>query len=452
MIAADRRFHPITPNIRQVDAFGAYTAAAGHTLATSAAFPESYREQVAFVGGPTGNLLGKFRLRPDGSGYIADNDFAFLASADEWFSPVAAEVGPDGHLWVADWYNFIIQHNPTPNRGRGGYDAQRGKGNAHINPNRDRGHGRIYRVVWKGAPEPEIRSLAGADVAQLVGALDSDNLFWRQTAQRLLVDGGKRAAAPALRKRVPAGGPGAIQALWSLAGLGELDAETHQLALLGEDPALRRNAVGALGDDAAALQLFFDTAIVQDPVPIVRLAAFNKMAEFDDAETVARAARQLIGDPANAEDGWLSQALRNAGAGAVKRGPSKLGPELISNGSFEKMAGAMPEGWKIRTYGGRAEHHVSDTGRTGWPFDPYRLGDGIGFERALRPGGRTRFRVRAARLGEDRGAEDQGRRARCAAQHPCPARPTADEGDQRGQRLDRADLAFRDRRSQANQH
>ena len=107
---------------------------------------------MAFVSGPTGNLLGKFRIRPDGAGFKAKNAFALVASADEWFSPVAAEVGPDGNLWIADWYNFIIQHNPTPNAGRGGYEAKTGKGNAHVNPNRDRQHGRIYRLVWDKAP------------------------------------------------------------------------------------------------------------------------------------------------------------------------------------------------------------------------------------------------------------------------------------------------------------
>ncbi|MEM7385547.1 MAG: PVC-type heme-binding CxxCH protein, partial [Verrucomicrobiota bacterium] len=93
MIAPDRSFHPITPNIRQVDAFGNYTAGAGHALATSAAFPESYRDQMAFIGGPTGHLLGMYRLSRDGAGYKAKNAYAFLASVDEWFSPVAAEVG-----------------------------------------------------------------------------------------------------------------------------------------------------------------------------------------------------------------------------------------------------------------------------------------------------------------------------------------------------------------------
>ena len=334
-------------------------------MATSAGFPESFREQVAFIGGPTGHLLGKYHLSRDGAGYKAKNGYAFLASADEWFSPVSAEVGPDGNLWVADWYNFIIQHNPTPSKGRAGYDAKNGKGNAHINPNRDRGHGRIYRVVWDKAPEAKIKSLAGASEAQLVAAMGSDNLFWRQTAQRLLVDGGKKDAAAALKSKVKGGGAGAIQALWSLHALGVLDTETHQLALLSKDPALRRNAITALGNDAAALQLFFDTAVVQDSDLIVRLAAFNKMVEFENKETVALAAQQLITDPANADDVWLSQSLRNAGAGTVKKGPSSFGKELIPNGSFEELAGEMPAGWGVRTFRGTAQHRVADMARTG---------------------------------------------------------------------------------------
>ena len=365
MIATDRSFHPITPNIRQVDAFNNYTAGAGHALATSAAFPESYREKMAFIGGPTGHLLGMYEISPTGAGYKAENAFAFLASADEWFSPVAAEVGPDGHLWVADWYNFIIQHNPTPSKGRGGYDAKRGKGNAHVNPNRDRGHGRIYRVVWEGAPESTIESLAGANTAQVIAALESDNLFWRHTAQRLLVDGSMKGAIPALKKKVISGGTGAIQALWSLSGLEALDSETLQVALMSEDPALRRNAINALGSDAAALQLFFDTAVVQDEELIVRLAAFNKMVQFDDQKTIARAAKELIKDFSNASEPWLSQSLRNAGAGPVKRGPSKLGKELLANGSFENLSGDFASGWRGRSFRGTAQHELADVARTG---------------------------------------------------------------------------------------
>ncbi len=364
MIATDRSFHPITPNIRQVDAFNNYTAGAGHTVATSAGFPASFREQVAFISGPTGHLLGKYHLSRDGAGYKAKNGFAFLASADEWFSPVAAEVGPDGNLWVADWYNFIIQHNPTPRKDRAGYDGKNGKGNAHINPNRDRGHGRIYRVVWDKAPKAKITSLTGASGAQLVAAMDSDNLFWRQTAQRLLVDSGKQSATTALKARVKEGDAGSIQALWSLHGLGSLDAETHQLALLSRNPELRRNAISALGNDAAALQMFFDSAVVQDEDLIVRLAAFNKMVQFEDKETTTLAANKLIMDPLNGDDMWLSQSLRNSGAKAVRK--AKLGEESIPNNSFEKLDGDIPAHWTPHYFrGAKAKFRVADLARSG---------------------------------------------------------------------------------------
>ncbi|GIS29047.1 MAG: hypothetical protein CM15mP130_0770 [Verrucomicrobiota bacterium] len=116
-------------------------------FATSSGFPASGKR--AFVCGPTGHLLGMYDVERKGSGFESTNAFSLVASADEWFSPIVAEVGPDGYLWFADWYNFIIQHNPTPNVTRGGYDALRGLGNAHINPNRDRKHGRIYRLVYE---------------------------------------------------------------------------------------------------------------------------------------------------------------------------------------------------------------------------------------------------------------------------------------------------------------
>ena len=107
------------------------------------------------------------------------------------FRPVVAEVGPDGNLWIADWYNFIIQHNPTPSPERGGYAAQKGPGNAHVNPHRDKQHGRIYRLIWEGANQSERPDLENASAEQLVAVLDHDNLFWRSTAQRLLVEKGR---------------------------------------------------------------------------------------------------------------------------------------------------------------------------------------------------------------------------------------------------------------------
>ena len=59
-------------------------------------------------------LLTRFSLEEAGSSLAAENDWNFAASLDEWFSPIQAKVGPDGALWFVDWYNIVIQHNPTP--------------------------------------------------------------------------------------------------------------------------------------------------------------------------------------------------------------------------------------------------------------------------------------------------------------------------------------------------
>jgi hypothetical protein len=200
-----------------------------------------------------------------------------LASTDEWMSPIFADVGPDGAVWVIDFYSFVIQHNPTPSTQSAGVQATTGHGGAYMTANnlRDQTHGRIYRAVWKDAPKSSIKSLAKAKSPELVTALDSGNMFWSLTAQRLLVDNKMTDAAPALKKRVRSGtgGTGAIHALWSLEGIGALDKDTHQAALLDKDPALRRNAIRALPANEAGRQLFFGSPGIQDPDLITREAA-----------------------------------------------------------------------------------------------------------------------------------------------------------------------------------
>ena len=139
-IADTNEFSPITENVRQVDYHGGYTAAAGHALYTAREYPKEYWNRVAFVNGPTGHLVGSFVLNKQGCDFNSTNPFNLLASDDEWTAPIMSEVGPDGQVWVIDWYNYIVQHNPTPK----GFDT--GKGQAYQTDLRDKKHGRIYRV------------------------------------------------------------------------------------------------------------------------------------------------------------------------------------------------------------------------------------------------------------------------------------------------------------------
>ena len=368
MIASSSTFHPITPNIRQVDVFGGYTAGCGHAFATSDAFPESLRESVAFVNGPTGNLTGMYKVERDGSGYRAKNHFAFVASADEWFSPIAAEVGPDGHLWIADWYNFIIQHNPTPNNNRGGYDAQNGQGNAHINPNRDRMHGRIYRVIWNGAPESSISSLNRNGVRKLVDALESPNQFWRLTAQRLLVERGSvnPVQARRLREMVMANNHSSLHAFSVLQSLNLVDDELHTAILLAGSTPMKVAAIKAIPSEGDSSRLLYDTAVLTDADSRVRLAAFEKLSTITPDEISKNVVLQLLKDSENRQDELLDAILKVCGQRHGARVSYTYGENLLKNSSFEELSGDNPVGWSPRNYSGRSSHSVdNEVARTG---------------------------------------------------------------------------------------
>ncbi len=344
-MAPGMRMHPNTPNVRMVDNFGGYTAAAGHAFMVSDALPARLQGK-ALVTEPTAKLIGIMDIQRDGGGYKASDGFNLLASSDEWMSPIFADVGPDGAVWVIDFYSFVIQHNPTPSTQSAGVQATTGRGGAYQTENnlRDQTHGRIYRVVWKDGPKSAIKSLAKAKTSEVVAALDSGNQFWSLTAQRLIVDNKMTDAAPALKKRVRSGtgGKGAIHALWSLEGLGALDKDTHQAALLDKDAALRRNAIRALPANDAGRQLFFSSPVIQDPDLVTRQVAFVKLAEFPTIPEIQTVVAQLPRIPVNSSDSFLNDTLtllgrihKVSGVGEnevkIAAGDAKRGADLFHN-------------------------------------------------------------------------------------------------------------------------
>ncbi|MEO8483388.1 MAG: PVC-type heme-binding CxxCH protein, partial [Acidobacteriota bacterium] len=168
---------PNTPRIRQVDVQGGFTAAAGHNFYTARAFPREYWNRIAFVNEPTGHVVHRAVIERQGSGFAEQDGWNIGASDDEWFAPVHSEVGPDGALWILDFYDFIIQHNPTPTGTVArGYQYLNGRGNAYETPLREHDRGRVYRLVWKGArPSPPL-SLSTSRPDELVQALRNDNM------------------------------------------------------------------------------------------------------------------------------------------------------------------------------------------------------------------------------------------------------------------------------------
>nr|MBA3484802.1 c-type cytochrome [Pirellulales bacterium] len=321
-IADSNRIQPITDRVRQVDHHGGHTAAAGHALYTARAYPQEYWNRTALVCEPTGHLVGVFVLTPDGAGFRSTSPFNLLASDDEWTAPTMAEVGPDGAVWVIDWYNYIVQHNPTPQ----GFET--GKGAAYETDLRDKTHARIYRVVSDKAPTSNRLDLSKATPEELVKTLTNDNLFWRRHAQRLLVERGKHDVVPHLLELINDESVdeiglnvAAIHALWTLNGLGFPDGDApfelqqdFAAALRHPSAGVRRNAVQALPAYHGSTSAILDADLLRDPDPQIRLQTLLALADQPASPKAGRAIAAFIAKPENAADRWLVDAAISAAA------------------------------------------------------------------------------------------------------------------------------------------
>ena len=112
-----------------------------------------------------------------------------------------------------------------------------------------------------------------------------------------------------IRVRSASGGKGAIHALWSLEGIGALDKDTHQAALLSKDAALRRNAIRALPANDNGRQLFFSSPVIQDPDLLTRQVAFATLLEFPTIPEIQTVVAQLPRIPVNSSDSFLNDTL-----------------------------------------------------------------------------------------------------------------------------------------------
>lgn len=131
-----------------------------------------------------GHRVCRFKLSDDGSSYQSREMPEVIKSTHPAFRPIDVKMGPDGALYIADWYNPIIQHGEVDFR----------------DPRRDKTHGRIWRVTAKGRPPVEKPKLVGATVPELLEQLKAPEDWTRQQAKRVLKERGKDAVLPELEK------------------------------------------------------------------------------------------------------------------------------------------------------------------------------------------------------------------------------------------------------------
>ena len=162
------------------------SAIAGIAHYSAAQFPAEFRDNL-FNGNPVTRRINRTRLEWRGSTPAATRQSDFLTSDDPAFRPVQVKLGPDGALWVADFYNPIIGHYEVP----------------LTHPARDHAHGRLWRIVWRGldgnVPPPALPNLAALAPSDLATRLSDSNLVVRSLALAELLaraELGERAGAP----------------------------------------------------------------------------------------------------------------------------------------------------------------------------------------------------------------------------------------------------------------
>lgn len=284
----------------------------------------------SFVSEPVHNLVHREIMTPRGVTFTSkraheEQESEFLASTDNWFRPTMIQTGPDGALWIADMYRYVIEHPEwIPADWQKKLDLRAGHDK-----------GRIYRIFPKDKKPREVPRLDKLSTKELVAALDSPSGWQRDTAQQLLLARPAEITAPLLEKLLHESDRAATRAhaLMTLHGIGKLSDEALRHRLGDSSPGVRRWAVYCCESrlPTGALQKALKE-LVNDPDALVRLQLacavghwrrawaadlFLELAEVCRDDTFLEAA--LLSSITKDTHQAIGVALRERSKGAVPR-------------------------------------------------------------------------------------------------------------------------------------
>ena len=233
-----------------------------------------------------GHRINRFRLSEKGGGYVSTRIDDLVSSTHRAFRPIDVKMGPDGAIYIADWYNPIIQHGEVDFR----------------DPRRDHAHGRIWRVSFPERPLVRKPTIVGAPPAALVDLLDVPEGLTRTLAAVELRQRKVDEIMPALEKWHASLQEGQdlqkLRAVWGSQAVGALRRDWAEDLVSSPNPKARAGALRALyysaGEEEASRALM--ERAVEDANPQVRLWAVSVLAQLPWLDTVPLALRALEGD------------------------------------------------------------------------------------------------------------------------------------------------------------
>ena len=231
-----RPYQPFMPSLHEFRVGGTGISGTAFADDTSGSFPDEFKN-VAFLANPITSSINAVKIVRNADGTVTANHLPdLLTSDDDWFRPVNMEFGPDGSLYIADWYNKIISHNELPT----------------THPDRDKTHGRIWRIRHISQKPRTIPNFYEVKTEQLVNYLKSSSLWekraaWHQISDRPISETkGLAMGIVTLASDESQDEITRIHALWSLEGIKHYDAKLLSLLLKSPLHDLRREAIRSL--------------------------------------------------------------------------------------------------------------------------------------------------------------------------------------------------------------
>lgn len=316
---------PVYPASRTLERFNDLYAA---NRFTSACSPEIYRDILlgesfygnAFVCEPVHNLIHREVVSEDGLSYRSrrapeEEQREFLASRDNWCRPVMVRTGPDGALWFADMYRYVIEHTTwIPADFQRRMDVRAGSD-----------QGRIYRVYPRNRQPRDWPNLTQLSRADLIRQLESPNGWIRDMVQQMVLWQPQPDDKTLLTELVLHSSSAAarLQAMYTLAGLQQLDTTILAAALKDSHPEVTRHAVrlseSRLDQQPTLLAAVGELARQSEIAPRLRLQLAYSLGESKSELATQRLAELLLA----AHD---SSELLAAASSSL--GPHNIGPVL----------------------------------------------------------------------------------------------------------------------------